>query len=66
MGDTSMFEQFNPLMTVQEVCEVLRVGKNTVYDLIYSNKIEGFRLGRTWKIKRDSLSHFILQESKLI
>ena len=60
-----MFESYEPIMSVAEACEALHVGKNTIYELIKSGKIGGFRTGRTWKIKRDDLSHFILQEAKI-
>jgi len=60
-----MLEQYEPLMTVRETCELLMVGKNTTYDLIKSGKIDGFRTGRTWKIKRDSLLNFIKKEAGL-
>ena len=58
-----MLDQYEPIMTVQEVCEVLMVGKNTVYALIKEGKVESFRTGRTWKIKRDALSDFIRSEA---
>lgn len=57
--------EHNSLMTVQEACDALMVGKNTIYDLIRSNKIDAFRTGRTWKINRNSLVNFIKQESHL-
>ena len=34
--------EHNSLMTVQEACDALMVGKNTIYDLIRSNKIDAF------------------------
>ena len=60
-----MLEQFEPLMTVSEVCSVLMVGKNTVYDIIKSGKVGCFRTGRTWKIKRDDLAKFIKEQTGL-
>ena len=45
-----MFETYEPLMTVKEACDALHVGKNTIYELIRTGKIDSFRTGRTWKI----------------
>lgn len=57
--------EINSLLTVQEACEALMVGKNTIYELIRSNKVDAFRTGRTWKINRNSLENFIKRESGL-
>ena len=62
----SMLGEFGPVMTVEEVCEILMIGKNTVYSLIKTGQIEGFRTGRTWKIKRDGLVQFIRREAGLL
>ena len=60
-----MFEEYGPIMSVQNVCDELMVGKNTVYQLIKQGKISSFRTGRTWKINRDSLAYYIRRESGL-
>jgi len=41
------------LITVEELCEELIIGKNTAYKLLTSGKIKGFRIGRIWKIPRE-------------
>lgn len=61
-----MLDQYEPIMSVQEVEEVLMIGKNTVYNnLIKTGKVDSFRIGRTWKIKRDSLLNYIKAEAGL-
>ena len=54
------------LMTVEELCEELLIGKNLAYRLLIEGKIKGFRLGRIWKIPRQSINDFITQKSNLI
>lgn len=53
------------LITVEELCEELLIGKNLAYKLLANGTIKGFRIGRIWKIPRQSLNDFILQQSKL-
>lgn len=53
------------LITVEELCEELLIGKNLAYKLLANGVIKGFRIGRIWKIPRQSLNDFIIQESKL-
>ncbi len=54
-----MLDEFGPIMSVQDVCDTLHVGKNTVYRLIQEGKIDCFRTGRVWKIKRNGLADYI-------
>ncbi|MCF2554359.1 helix-turn-helix domain-containing protein [Faecalicatena contorta] len=48
------------LVTLEELCEILAIGKNTAYDLLKNKEIEAFRIGRNWKIPRVSIEKYIL------
>ncbi len=50
------------LMTIDKLCEALMVGKNAAYDLLKSGAIKSFRIGRKWKIPRDSLNEYIKRQ----
>ena len=54
------------LITVEELCEELLIGKNLAYKLLANGTIKAFRLGRTWKIPRQSINEFITQQSSLV
>ena len=60
-----MFEQFNDVMSVADVAEALYTGKNRVYELLHSGNLKGFRIGRTWKIPKESLTEYICRQSGL-
>ena len=60
-----MLNNYDDLMTVQEVCGVLMVGKNRIYELLQSGRLDGFRTGRIWKIPKLSLEKFIRSEAGL-
>lgn len=47
------------IMTFSECQKILRVGKNTLLDLLHSGKLEGFRIGNRWRITRDSLVEYV-------
>lgn len=53
------------VLSVSEVAEYLGVGKNRVYELLNTGKLNGFRMGFTWKISRMALENYILNASKL-
>ena len=55
----------NELITVEELCNILSIGRNAAYTLLNENKIKAFRIGRIWKISRLAVEEFILTQSHL-
>lgn len=60
-----MYHVETPLITVDELCEALMIGKNAAYRLLAEGQIKCFRLGRIWKIPRASLEAYIQEQSRL-
>ncbi len=60
-----MLEQYQDIMTIYDVAEVLCIGKNRVYELLEKKELKGFRIGRVWKIPREALQEYILSQSNL-
>ncbi len=55
------------LVTIDELCEELMIGRNAVYQLLASGELKGFRIGRIWKIPRENVTEYIRrQNQKLI
>lgn len=54
-----MFERVPDILTFKECQKLLKVGKNTLLDLIHSGEIEAFRIGNRWKIPKDSIVEFL-------
>lgn len=54
---------YQELITIDELCESLNIGKNTAYSLLNSGELQGaFRIGRIWKIPKDAVSNYILSK----
>ncbi len=58
-----MFNQYPDIMTVFDVSEALFIGKNRVYELLEKGELKGFRIGRVWKIPKNNLEEYILNQS---
>lgn len=56
-------EQYT-ILTPTEVMDILGIGKNSVYALLNSGQLQGFRIGRRWRISVDALEDFMLMERK--
>ncbi|MDQ0202848.1 helix-turn-helix domain-containing protein [Pectinatus haikarae] len=60
-----MFDEYEDLVTVEELCEMLSIGKNAAYELLGSGTIKAFRIKRVWKIPKKSVVDYVFKESKL-
>lgn len=56
-------EDSSELITIEELCDILVIGKNTAYALLKNQEIAAFRIGRIWKIPRESVSKYIQSQS---
>ena len=54
-----MYEQIPEIMTLKECQQILKVGKNTMLELLHTNQIEGFKIGSRWKIPKESVVEFL-------
>ena len=61
-----MFEKYDDVLTVTDVAEILFVGRNTIYDLLNSGQLQGFRIGRSWRVPKKNLEDYILSKYKSI
>lgn len=53
------FNGNNEILTVEEVCDILRIGKNAAYNLIKSGEIKCYRYNLVWKIPRISVDEYM-------
>lgn len=60
-----MLDQYNAVMSVQDLCEVLGIGRNRAYELLATDAVHGFRLGRNWKIPKIAVEEYLKQQAKL-
>ena len=50
-----MVNQYQDLITVDELCEILLISRSVAYQLLSSGQIKCFRINRKWKIPRSSV-----------
>lgn len=60
-----MFEEYSDILTVEETCEALKLGYNSVYQLLNSGALKGYRYGRVWRVPKLAIKEFILENAKL-
>lgn len=58
-----MLEQYEDIMSVEDLCEVFKVGRGRIYELLQTKQIQGFRLGKNWKIPKIAVADFIKKQA---
>lgn len=58
-----MLKQYDEIITIDELCDILMIGKNTAYRLLTEKKIKAFRIGKKWRIPKTSIKEFILENT---
>ena len=52
------------IMTIQEVAEYLKLNEKTAYRLASGGEIPGFKVGGSWRFKRQDIERWIEQKTK--
>ena len=55
----SMLEGYSCILTPKDVAKILRIGNNSVYELLNSGAIPNFRIGRKHKVRKIDLINYI-------
>jgi excisionase family DNA binding protein len=61
---TPMFEQYHDVVTVEELAEMLKIGRNTAYELVRADIIDCVRVGRNIRISKQSVIDYITQKDE--
>ena len=52
----------NPVMTVRELADYLRVHPTTIYRLLKQKRIPAFKVGSDWRFDRESIDRWRLEQ----
>ena len=55
----TMLNKYKDILTVDELCEVLKIGKNTAYSLLKTGEIKSVKIGRIYKIPKKSVIKYL-------
>jgi len=50
------------ILTVEEVAEFLKLSKITIYKLVKKGQLPGFRVGNSWRFRKDNILEIISQQ----
>lgn len=58
-----MFNNYNDMVTIDEMCDMMHIGRNTAYELLRSGALGGYKEGRVWKIPKYAVEDYIKERS---
>ena len=53
------------IMTLKEVAEYLKLAEKTAYRLAAEGKIPGFKVGGSWRFRKDAIENWIDQQTEI-
>lgn len=59
-----MLSQYDAVLTVTELQEILGVGRNTAYSLLRSGAVPSIKVGKKYRIPKDAVLHYLAQRRK--
>ena len=59
-----MLYNYGDVLTLDDVCEILMIGRNRARELLVSGQISAFRLGRMWKIPKIAMEEYLKRQAK--
>lgn len=52
------------ILTIREVAEYLKVTERTLYRLVQDGKLPAFKVGNSWRFRREDLERWISEQSR--
>ena len=56
-----MLNNISEILTLKEVQQILKIGKNKALMLVNSGELKAFKIGGTWRIAREDLIKFLMR-----
>lgn len=60
-----MLELQDDFLTVDELCDLLKIGHNAAYRLLNAGEIKALRNGRVWRIPKEAVVAYTKEQAKL-
>ena len=54
-----MYKNIPEIMTFKECQQLLKIGKNTLLNLIHNGELDAFKIGNRWKITQETVVEFV-------
>ncbi|MBK5347001.1 MULTISPECIES: helix-turn-helix domain-containing protein [Bacillus] len=57
-----MFENYDDVVNVEDLMEMLNIGRNKAYELLQSGKVRSFKVGKLYRIPKVCIQQYVLSK----
>ncbi|HDR8505480.1 TPA: helix-turn-helix domain-containing protein [Bacillus cereus] len=57
-----MFENYDDVVHVEDLMEMLDIGRNKAYELLQSGKVKSFKIGKSYRIPKVCIQRYVLSK----
>lgn len=61
-----MLECYDDILSISEACKAMKIGKGSLYTLLQSQQLKGYRNGRVWRIPKEAIEEYVCSSANLI
>ncbi|WNF21328.1 helix-turn-helix domain-containing protein [Mesobacillus jeotgali] len=59
-----MFSEYDDVVEIEDLMEILNIGRNKAYILLQNGEIKSFKIGRVYKIPKICIKEYIINQIK--
>lgn len=56
-----MLDDYQDVLDIKDMCKALRIGRKTAYKLLQNGQIPYRKIGRNYKIRKDSIINYLTE-----
>ncbi|MCC6083014.1 helix-turn-helix domain-containing protein [Bacillus thuringiensis] len=60
-----MFDAYDDLVPVEDLMEMLDIGRNKAYELLQSGQIKYFKVGKSYRIPKMCIQNYVLAKVQI-
>ncbi|PIE92122.1 DNA-binding protein [Bacillus fungorum] len=60
-----MFQRFDDVVTIEDLMEMLDIGRNKAYELLQSGQIKSFKVGKSYRIPKICIQNYVLAKVQI-
>ncbi|MEI3895175.1 MULTISPECIES: helix-turn-helix domain-containing protein [unclassified Bacillus (in: firmicutes)] len=58
----AVFENYDDVVNVEDLMEMLNIGRNKAYELLQSGKVRSFKVGKSYRIPKVYIQQYVLSK----
>ena len=64
-GIDKMFENYDDVVCIEEMMEILIIGRNKAYELLQTEQVKSFKVGKSYRIPKICIEEYVLSKVQL-